>query len=262
MILRSGLAAMAAGAATCGAELSRPNIVFCFADDWGRYAGLYAQIDDRPTVNSVVKTPVIGRLGREGVVFRNAFVPAPSCTPCRSSVLTGRYFFQTGRGAILQGAVWDSSIPSYPLLLRDAGYHIDQTYKVWSPGVPVDAPYGGRAHEYERRGGRFNQLSQNATRLVKEGRSFDEARREILEEVRANFRDFLADRKDVRPFCYWFGPTLTHREFEKGSGRALWGIDPDALRGRMRSFLPDVPEVCEDFADYLGEVQAWDAASA
>ena len=27
----------------------------------------------------------------------------------------------------------------------------------------------------------------------------------------------------------------------------------------MPAFLPDVPEVREDFADYLGEVQAFDA---
>jgi hypothetical protein len=61
-------------------------------------------------------------------------------------------------------------------------------------------------------------------------------------------------------FCYWFGPTFTHRSWEKGSGRALWGIDPDSLRGRLPGFMPDVPEVRGDFADYMGEIQAWDAA--
>ena len=112
---------------------NRPNIVFCFADDWGRYASIYANVETRPSINQVLKTPVIDRMAREGVLFKNAFVTAPSCTPCRSSLLSGQYFFRTGRGAILQGAVWDSSIPSYPLLLRDAGYHIGKTYKVWSP---------------------------------------------------------------------------------------------------------------------------------
>ena len=28
------------------------------------------------------------------------------------------------------------------LMLRDSGYHIGKSYKVWSPGTPVDAPYG------------------------------------------------------------------------------------------------------------------------
>ena len=76
-----------------------------------------------------------------------------------------------------------------------------------------------------------------------------------------NFRAFLADRRPGQPFCYWFGPINTHRRWEKGSGKALWGIEPDSLKGRLPAFLPDVPEVREDFADYLGEAQAFDAAA-
>lgn len=45
----------------------------------------------------------------------------------------------------------------------------------------------------------------------------------------------------------------------QGSGATLWGIDPDDLAGRLPAFLPDVPVVRRDFADYLGEVQALDA---
>ena len=77
--------------------------------------------------------------------------------------------------------------------------------------------------------------------------------------MRGNFRSFLADRNPEQPFCYWWGPTNTHREWLKGSGKALWGIDPDALAGRLPAFLPDVPEVREDVGDYLGECMAVDA---
>src|SRR5216117_1110156 len=135
-----GQVAFAAGSAP------RWNILFVFADDWGRYASCYKGLDGRPTINDVVKTPNVDRVALEGVLFRNAFVNAPSCTPCRSSLMSGRYFFNTGRGAILQGAVWDSAIPSFPLLLEKEGYFIGKTAKVWSPGTPVDAPYGGQAH--------------------------------------------------------------------------------------------------------------------
>ncbi len=198
-------------------------------------------------------------MAREGVLFKNAFVTAPSCTPCRSSLLSGQYFFRTGRGAILQGAQWDASIPSYPLLLRDAGYHIGKSYKVWSPGTPADAPYGGQQHAYEKAGRDFCDFSENATKLVREGLTFDAAKARLLDQVRDNFDAFLADRKPGQPFCFWFGPTLTHRKWEKGSGKALWGFDPDALKGRLPKFMPDVPEVREDFTDYMGEIQAWDA---
>ena len=253
------LASLAIASSAPAADARRPNIVFCFADDWGRHAGCYAGLDGRPSMSEIVKTPVIDRIAREGVLFRNAFVTAPSCTPCRSSLLSGQYFYRTGQGAILVGAVWDPAIPTFPLLLRDAGYHIGQTYKVWSPGTPNDGPFGGRDHEYEKAGGEYNNFSENATKMVRGGMTFEAAKAKMLDQVRGNFAAFMADRKAGQPFCYWFGPTLTHREWEKGSGKALWGIDPDAFKGKLPKFMPDVPEVREDFADYAGEIQAWDA---
>ncbi|NLY00799.1 MAG: sulfatase [Rhodopirellula sp.] len=238
----------------------RPNILFLFADDWGKYAHVYSEVDGPGGINDVVRTPNFDRIAETGVLFRNAHVNAPSCTPCRSSLLSGQYFWRTGRGAILQGAVWDSSIPSYPLLLKDAGYHIGKTYKVWSPGTPVDAPYGGRQYAYEKAGRQFNQFSQTATRLVSEGMSVAEAKQVLYDEATGNFRDFLAARKPDQPFCYWFGPTNVHRKWIKGSGKSLWGLDPDDLKGKMPPYLPDVPEVREDLADYFGEILAFDAA--
>ncbi|MEI6687398.1 MAG: sulfatase-like hydrolase/transferase, partial [Planctomycetota bacterium] len=61
----------------------RWNILFIFSDDYGRYASCYKGIDGRPTINDIVKTPNIDRVAREGVLFKNAFVNSPSCTPCR-----------------------------------------------------------------------------------------------------------------------------------------------------------------------------------
>lgn len=238
---------------------AKPNILFLFADDWGRYASAYGQLEADNALCQVVKTPNFDRLAAEGALFRHAFVPAPSCTPCRSSVLSGRYFWQTQRGAILLGAVWDDSIPSYPLILEQAGYHIGYSYKCWGPGTPANAPYGGDRTRYNEAGNVFNQFSHRATERCRE-RSVPDAKAELLDEIRQNFRDFLADRQGETPFCYWCGPTNTHRTWERGSGKALWDIDPDSLRGRLPGFLPDVPEIREDVADYLGECQAVDAA--
>ncbi len=237
------------------APTDQPNIVFAFADDWGRYAGAYAELEPGGP-SDIVNTPNFDRVAGEGVLFTNAFVTAPSCTPCRSSLLSGQYFWRTGRGAILQGAVWDESIPSYPLILRDNGYHIGHTYKVWSPGTPVNAPYGAKQYAYNRRGGRFNRFSQTVSAADDQ----QSAKLALLEEVRGNFRDMLADRDQGQPFCYWFGPTNTHRTWTQGSGKDLWGLNPDDLKGKMPPFLPDVPIVREDFCDYLGEAQAFDAA--
>ncbi|WP_038163397.1 sulfatase [Verrucomicrobium sp. BvORR106] len=243
-----------------GAETKRPNILFIFADDWGRYASIYSEVNGPGGLNDVVRTPNFDRIAREGVLFRNAHVNAPSCTPCRSSLLSGQYFWRTGRGAILRGAVWDEKIPSYPLLLKDAGYHIGKTYKVWGPGTPADAPYGGQKYAFQKAGGRFNKFSQNVTAMVAQGKDAEAAKQELYHEVLGNFRDFLSAREPGTPFCYWFGPTNVHRSWQQGSGKALWQIDPDTLKGKMPPFLPDVPEVREDLADYFGEIQALDNA--
>jgi len=252
------LSLLAASASAADAE--RPNILFFFADDWGRFARIYAGHGRTAGLNGLLKTPHLDRLAKSGVLFRNAHVNAPSCTPCRSSLLSGQHFWRTGRGAILQGAVWDESIPTYPLLLRDAGYHLGKSYKVWSPGSPADAPYGGQKHAYEKAGRAFNNFSENATELVEKGATVEAARNQLLSEVRGNFQSMLAAKPAGQPFAYWFGPTNTHRAWVRGSGKRLWDIDPDALKGRLPAFLPDVPVVREDLADYLGEAQALDAA--
>lgn len=261
LCLAAGLALLPQGGQhAAAAESERPNILFLFADDWGRFAHIYAQVDGPGTLNDVVRTPHIDRLARQGVLFRNAFVNAPSCTPCRSALLSGQYFWRTGRGAILQGAVWDPAISAFPLLLHDAGYHIGETYKVWSPGTPNDAPFGAGKFAYEKGGRRFNQFSQNVTRMVAEGQTVEDARQALLDEVRKNFAAFLAARPEKTPFCYWFGPTNVHRPWVPGSGQALWGLDPDALQGKLPPFLPDVPVVRQDLTDYFGEILAFDAA--
>ncbi|QDT13929.1 sulfatase [Planctomycetes bacterium K23_9] len=237
----------------------RPNIVMAFADDWGQYASAYGKLSPGG-ISDAAKTPYFDQVASEGVLFTRAFVSAPSCTPCRSSLLSGQHFWRCGRASILQGAIWDFSSPSYPLLLEDSGYRIGHTYKVWSPGSPANAPHGDRRTAFNSAGTKFNGFSQNAMK----GDDHEAARQGLLQEVRGNIRSFLDADDDAKldsdkPFCYWFGPTNVHRKWIAGSGKKLWGIDPDSLKGKLPAFLPDVDVVREDFADYLGEAAAFDA---
>ncbi|MDR1959453.1 MAG: sulfatase [Planctomycetaceae bacterium] len=244
----------------CDGAACRPNLFFFFADDWGRYAGIY----DETPVNRTFKTPAFDRLGREGVRFRHAHVNAPSCTPCRSALFSGQYFYRTGRGSILRPAVWDESIPAFPLLLEKSGYRIGFSCKAWGPGSPADAPFGGNRTRYVKAGNRFNRFSQVVTQRTAKGVDREAAKEELYRECLANFEQFLdagrtSPEEAAKPFCYYFGPTNTHRTWEKGSGKALWDLNPEDLKGKLPEFLPDVAEVREDFCDYLGEVLALDA---
>ncbi|MEM9828257.1 MAG: sulfatase-like hydrolase/transferase, partial [Planctomycetota bacterium] len=241
---------------------TRPNIVFAFADDWGRQASIYRGIGDADSraLCDLVDTPHFDSVARRGVLFSRAYVNAPSCTPCRSSLMSGQHFFRTGRAAILQGAIWDSSIPTWPRLLRQSGYKAGFTHKVWSPGSVADAPYGDAEHRFRPAGGIDSRFSQFATQQIKQGKSFADAKAMVQQTVRKNFQAFLQQQPSAEPFCYFYGPTNVHRKWIWKSGTDLWGMDPDDLKGRMPAFLPDVPTVRQDLVDYLGEVQAFDAA--
>ena len=105
---------------------TRPNILFCIADDWGwPHAGAYG--------DPVVKTPVFDRVAKEGVLFNYAYISSPSCTPSRNAMLTGQQFWRLGSGANLHSD-WTGDQPTYPLLLGKAGYHIGHYRKSYGPG--------------------------------------------------------------------------------------------------------------------------------
>jgi arylsulfatase A-like enzyme len=174
--------------------------------------------------------------------------------------MAGQHFWRTEGGAVLCGR-WDTQkIPSYPLLMENEGYHIGYTYKVWKPGTPENAPYGGKRTQYDKAGQSFNGFSQVVTREMNKGKSVEKAKGKLIKEVRQNFKNFMDQRSENQPFCFWFGPTNVHRTWVAGSGKRIWGMDPDELKGKMPPFLPDVHEVRQDLNDYLGEAQAFDMA--
>ena len=236
----------------------RPNIVMLFADDLGRYASAYAD-PAHPSPNDVVKTPVFDEVADSGARFENAFVSAPSCTPSRASLNTGRHFFRNGSHSQLHfpwsGPPEDDpfrKIKGMPMALEESGYDVGWTYKVHMRMSII----GGKKNLFDGAGGQMNVFSQAVTAAA----DHEAQKKAILDQVRQNFRNFLATRKKGQPFYYSYNPTNTHRKWVSGSGKELWGLNPDDLKGKLPPFLPDVPVVREDFADYLGEAMAFDAS--
>ena len=216
-MIRSALAVALTAVAIIGTGTqqapSRPNILLVIADDWSYpHAGV---LGDR-----VVKTPTFDRIAREGVLFRNAFVASPSCTPSRGSLLTGRAVHQLEEG----GNLWSflpSKFVAYPDLLEAAGYSVGLTRKGWGPG---DFKAGGRT-----RNPAGNQF--------------------------ASFAEFYKQAPKDKPFVFWFGSQDPHRPYEEGSG-ARSGMNASDVN--VPSFLPDTPVTRSDILDYYFEVQRLD----
>lgn len=64
-----------------------PNILYLHSHDTGRWVSPYGH---------PVRTPNIQRLAEEGVIFRNAFCAAPTCSGSRACLLTGQYAHSNG----------------------------------------------------------------------------------------------------------------------------------------------------------------------
>ena len=93
----------------------RPNVILIIGDDisWDDF-GCYG--------NPTARTPNADRLAARGIRFANAFVTASSCSPSRSSIVTGRYPHNNGAASELHRPIaWN--VPRFPALLREQGYY-------------------------------------------------------------------------------------------------------------------------------------------
>ena len=91
------------------------NILLITADDLGLQLGCYG--------DSVARTPALDALARQGVLFENAYVTQASCSPSRSSMLTGLYPHQNGQiGLSHRGYQLFDSIRTLPQMLKAQGY--------------------------------------------------------------------------------------------------------------------------------------------
>src|SRR3954447_25545502 len=84
LLCAAGLFVMMLASATAAEGPKRPNVVLIIADDM-------AWDDCEAFGNKKVRTPNIDRLARGGMRVDRTFVTASSCSPSRSSLITGRY---------------------------------------------------------------------------------------------------------------------------------------------------------------------------
>ncbi|HUX57314.1 MAG TPA: sulfatase [Bacteroidales bacterium] len=211
-------------------DVKRPNILICITDDQNWVHTSFAG-------EKAITTPAFDKVARDGIYFRNAFCASPSCSPSRGSIITGQEMWRLGEAAQLFSAVpKELEKVSFPLLLEDNGYFIGYTQKGWEPN---DYKVHGWTEYPLGKGYNKQKLQPPASGIV-------------TNDYAANFTDFLNECHGDKPFFFWFGSSEPHRAFEENSG-VRHGIDLDKIE--VPGFLPDVPEVRNDIADYLFEIK-------
>ena len=206
----TGVLGRSAGAAS---KPDKPNILLLLADDWSwPHAGMLG--------DPVVKTPNFDRIARQGVLFKNAFVTAPSCTPSRAAICTGQYHWRL-RGAANLGGSLPKDAVTYQDLLVKAGYHVGFSGKGVGP----------------------SNNTHRATRPC--GRRF------------RGLTEFMKARPKGARFAYWLGSGRPHRPYKLDEGKTS-GMDPRKVV--VPAGLPDCPEVRADICDYYVQIQRFDAA--
>lgn len=196
--------------------MDRPNILYILADDlgWG----------DVSLHGSVIRTPVIDRLAREGVELTQHYV-CPMCTPTRASLLTGRYPSRFGAHATVpsNAPVLPDGYPTLATVLRDVGYdtglfgkwHLGSTPEYGPNHFGFNRSYGSLAggvdpfnHRYKR--GEFSITWHRDGELVEEqGHVTDLIVREAAEWIENRrqpwfcYVPFTAVHVPVKPTDEW-----------------------------------------------------------
>ncbi len=115
-------------------EIKQPNIVLLFIDDYG-----WSDIGYR---NNTFNTPNLDQLKKESLDFQRAYIPTPTCSPSRYSLLTGK---EAVRGQMVRHISIDPNNP-------EAKFSLWPTDPVQMPSInymPLDEiTYAERLKEY------------------------------------------------------------------------------------------------------------------
>ena len=110
-----------------------PNIIVFLADDFG-----YGSTNVYGAPESLIKTPNINKLAKEGIRFTNAFTTGSVCTPTRYAMMTGEYSWRTSlkKGVVNSNdpALIDVNKKTLAKYMQSLGYKTGQAGK-WRVGI-------------------------------------------------------------------------------------------------------------------------------
>ncbi len=192
-----------------------PNIVYLHSHDTGRYVQPYGH---------QIQTPNIQRLADQGLLFRQAFCAAPSCSGSRACLLTGQWAHVNGMTGLAHRG-WTLNDYGRHILhpLRQAGYW---SALIGEQHLSREPDALGYDHVIEIGTTKVHSIAPAAQQLIRS--------------------------RPPQPFFLSVGFFETHREFfEPSSVR-------DALYGAPPAHLPDTPEIRADMAAFKASARSFD----
>lgn len=213
------------------AAVAQPNAIFFIADD--------VSFDDLGCYgNASARTPNLDRLATGGLKFEEAYLTASSCSPSRSSIITGRYPHNNGRASELHQPI-AAHLPWFPRLLREAGYY---TALVGKNHMSSEPPVVGQA------------APPTAFDWIHNGNGPDN------KGGHATWVQTVQERPKDQPFFFWFASLDAHRDWDadKDWREELYGPKhrPEAVR--VPPYLRDDAATRQDLASYHNEITRFD----
>lgn len=207
----------------------QPNIVLIIADDmnWDD-CGAYG--------HPAIRTPNIDALAADGLLFQHAYLTTNSCSPSRSSILTGQYPHNTGAEQLH----WPLPAQSRTVAeeLQGLGYYTAAAGK-WHLGDAV------RSH--------FDRIYEASTAgfVLPSGKDGQPGKMVAAQPSGCeDWEQALDDRPRDKPFFLWLAALDPHREYTPGALQPPHQLS-DVI---VPAHLPDTPAVREDLRLYYDEI--------
>jgi arylsulfatase A-like enzyme len=157
--------------------------------------------------NPDVRTPAIDALAADGVRYENSFCPFPICTPSRYSLLSSQYVHQhlgwTNRCTLAPG------IPTFPRVLRDAGYRTKAVGKMHFTPTYLDVGFQEMVLAEQDGPGRFD----------------DDYHRWLRDEGLVDGLDLMDQRSEYRaeaPRIYWDTVGALRSDLDEAHHSTTW----------------------------------------
>ena len=207
-----------------------PNVLLILSDDQSSpYLGCYGNKD--------LTTPNLDKLAREGMIFTQAYTAASQCVPSRASILSGRNVLDIRMNRFSSPLPKDvKTIPEY---LREKGYYTG----ICGRHYHLDGS-DYKAKETTETFEKYHMVTfPDRVDFLKEGSD---------DEVLEQFTTFLDEVPDDKPFFMWMNYSDPHRPFTAEE------YEPNPSEITVPPSMPDIPEVREDLAAHLGEINRVD----